>query len=698
MSALVFALTIHLHEQRFHGRPEWPPAPARAFQALVSGAAAELSEPATCEAFRWLERLDAPRVVAPPARQGRAVTCYVPNNDLDTAKGDPAHLDSIRVAKICQPRFLAVGQPIRYVWRFERGEEHARRLVELAVGLYQLGRSVDMAWAEGAIVDEGAVDAWAADRAVRLHEPSGPVTAGALLCPCLGTFDSLVARHHAQNERFRPPASGSKIRKVFVQPPRTLFRQVGYGRPSRVAVYEIRALDEPGRFSPWPLRSAQALVTRTRDDALARLSEAGLPEADLRATLVGPGPAETAAIPITHRTRILPLPSIGHEHADPRIRRIAVESHPDSLVRAEDIEWAFSGLTLDRAQLVRGDDDMLRHYRGPARIWETITPAALPAPRRRIDLAHNSVRGKSAAERATEEHEAKRAVVQALRHAGVQARPLGIEVQREPFRRKGERVEAFDAPPRFGKNRLWHVRIELAAEASGPMVLGDGRFLGLGIMVPVSRPARVHAWRIRDGLAAVPEPEAAATALRRAVMALYQEQAGPNARLPSWVTGHRADGSPAANDAHLFFACDPQRSLLMAIEPVRTVDSEVLQIALDRLTELRAGHLGRLALDPTLLRDDDPLLASSRHWRSATPYRVRRHSRQGDVQTVLRNDVRTACFDSGLPPPTDIHVDEWRAPSGRGLQAMLRLEFAAAVAGPMLLGKGRHRGMGLFVG
>ncbi|HHN68271.1 MAG TPA: type I-U CRISPR-associated protein Cas5/Cas6, partial [Thermopetrobacter sp.] len=84
------AIFVHLLAARWHGLPEWPPAPFRLFQALLAAAArgAEVTE-ADAEALRRLERLPPPVILAPVAVPGRAHTAYVPNNDLDAVGGDP---------------------------------------------------------------------------------------------------------------------------------------------------------------------------------------------------------------------------------------------------------------------------------------------------------------------------------------------------------------------------------------------------------------------------------------------------------------------------------------------------------------------------------------------------------------------------------------------------------------------------------
>jgi CRISPR-associated protein Csb2 len=141
--------------------------------------------------------------------------------------------------------------------------------------------------------------------------------------------------------------------------------------------------------------------------------------------------------------------------------------------------------------LADDNDGMLAHYgigsREGHRRWRTVTPAALPdsTARRRIDPERSPRQVKGGQERASECARAGGAVVQALRHAGVPARAEAIRVQREPFESNGERVETFAEGTRFSKHRLWHVEIEFSDEIRGPLVIGDGRFLGLGIMAPV---------------------------------------------------------------------------------------------------------------------------------------------------------------------------------------------------------------------
>ncbi|MFZ0589937.1 MAG: type I-U CRISPR-associated protein Csb2 [Bryobacteraceae bacterium] len=123
----------------------------------------------------------------------------------------------------------------------------------------------------------------------------------------------------------------------------------------------------------------------------------------------------------------------------------------------------------------------------PHRVWRTVTPADLPesAARRCIDPTRRLEQAKTGEERAAECARAAGSVVQALRHAEVRLRPKVIRFQREPFEANGERVETFAEGTRFSKHRLWHVEVEFHERIPGPLVIGDGCFLGLGIMAPV---------------------------------------------------------------------------------------------------------------------------------------------------------------------------------------------------------------------
>ena len=714
-------LTVRLHD-RFHGMveggSEWPPAPGRLYQALVAGAARGRSLPEEKRhALEWLESLPPPVIGAPRARLGDRVVLFVPNNDADSL-ADPTDVSAIRTKKVVHPRIPDEG-PLLYAWPIEADPfGHASRIAEAANDLYQLGRGVDMAWASGEVLSDEALSERLARFQGEVHTP-GAGHKGVLACPARGTLKSLVARHAAP--RLTVEGTGKKATTYFTNAPKPFFVDVAYQPQVQRLLFDLRRIDAPERTAPGRPSEVVQLMERIRDAAVARLKDA-MPneEAAIMGCLVGKKPDGTGAGPTEQRVRMVPLLSIGFEHADRGVRRVVVEIPSGAPLRAGDVEWAFTGLdVMDpetgeiRMVLLPAENwDMLRkHYLPKAARWRSVTPLALPeaAGRRRIEPSRRREEAKRGSERAAEEVAAMGAVVAALRHAGIHARATSIRVQREPFEAKGQRAEAFERKPRFPKERLWHVEIELDRSIDGPLVLGDGRFLGLGLMAPARDIVPgVHSFAVTDGLVGQPDPLDVARALRRAVMARVQAILGTRERLGPFVSGHAEDGAPirGSRSSHLSFAFDPdmRRFLILAphvverraptlleLEGLRTLDA-----ALEGFRQLRAGHAGVFSLSPSAIREvDDSLLGRSRVWKTITPYVVTRHAKGSTAREALAADVLAECRRLGLPHAKVDLSDLWGA-TGRGLTGHVTLRFERYVAGPLLLGRTRYFGGGLF--
>jgi len=293
-------------------------------------------------------------------------------------------------------------------------------------------------------------------------------------------------------------------------------------------------------------------------------------------------------------------------------------------------------------------------------------------------------------------------VAQTLRHAAVASRVASVRVQREPFDLRGTRVEPFAEGSRFSKHSLWHIELELETPVSGPLLIGDGRFCGLGLMKPVRTPVGVFAFAIESGLTANPDLIRLARALRRAVMARARDVLRPY-RLPPYFTGHRQDGTPARseNEPHLAFLFDPLENHLLVIAPecldrhLRWQNQDnwaTLESALHCFSELRAGPEGHLRLRPVSLDlDQHPFFAPSHVWESV----VNRHAKRSTAEDTLKNDLIAECERRGLPRP-EITVLNWNVQRRSGLTGRLRLSFKDSIQGPIVLGKTRHVGGGVF--
>lgn len=720
--ALIFEIT--LLDSRFHGVGHWPPSPFRVFQALVAGAyggrwRVEPREPKDA-AFKWLETLEPPVIVAPPASSARATVYYVPNNDLDAVGGDPANIADVRAPKESRPILLGREPVFAYAWRFGDGAEHAARLCELSERLHTFGRGIDAAFARG------ATDDW--ERAIgRLTErgrvawPSGGGRAdGAAQCPSAGSLDSLIERHGRMSRRFERVKEGRNISTLFRQPPKARCRLVAYDRPPARLLFDLRPADGTRPFRAVAQQRTVDLATGSRDLVAKRLA-VGLPDraGEAERFVIGRG---VSPPPASQRVRIVPLPTIGHTEANPAVRRVLVEVPPECPFSAKDVAWALTGqalpflssadsetgaLTSETVLVPTEDHAMLWQYGvpGPFHRWRSITPVALP-----LKLTDPVRSGHDRVVR--DAHLADR-VRSALRHAGFDSRGAIVRVQREPFRRRGLRAESF-AAGRFPAAGLWHVEVTLAEPVGGPMVLGDGRWLGLGVMAPEpdGAPAGsgVRVFAVKDDGIPLAYAVACARALRRAVLARAGSLAR-GGRLPRFFTGHEDDGAPAASDhRHLSFLADDadddgflDRVAIVAPRPRDSDDARIrqryklLDTAVEGLTVVRAGRLGVLRLEPEPTPGpDDPIFGRGHVWESRGLYSATRHPKRGeDARQWLADDLLRECARRDLPRPSADVLEVREGPRG-GLTCRARLTFAVDVQGPLALGPGAHFGDGLF--
>jgi len=233
--------------------------------------------------------------------------------------------------------------------------------------------------------------------------------------------------------------------------------------------------------------------------------------------------------------------------------------------------------------------------------------------------------------------------------------------------------------------------------------------MGLGLMAPVRRVEGVHCFAILDGLADRVAETALAQALRRAVMARVQDAIGRRERLPEFFSGHQSSGEPSRSGAHehLAFAADLARQRLLIIAPHVLEGREpttaerkylaILDASVADLEDLRAGTAGRLKLSRTVMDlYGDPLFTPAQIRESVTDYQPTRYAKRMAPNEVIVSDVKSEVLRRGIAMPTRIEVIELcEGPQG-GLAARLRLHFATAVSGMILIGRTRHFGGGLF--
>lgn len=202
----------------------------------------------------------------------------------------------------------------------------------------------------------------------------------------------------------------------------------------------------------------------------------------------------------------LPIPYVGFEHADGRLLGIAV-SIPYSINQsARRALYRAIGNWESAAKIVHEDDlkltlgaqgtAHLRRQRGPAalvslrpsiwngssRRWVSATPIALP--RHPGPLSKGSDISRANAWAAAES-----SVALACKHVGL-PQPVSIELSLNPFLKGSHSAISFPAFNQNGRNsrpmrrQLIHASVIFEHPVSGPLMLGSGRFLGLGLMRP----------------------------------------------------------------------------------------------------------------------------------------------------------------------------------------------------------------------
>lgn len=123
---------------------DWPPQPDRVFSALVAtwGARGERSEER--EALEWLEAQDPPKIIHGECAERTAPTVYVPPNDFKTSKSGFDVIPSLRIRqarRFIAGRLVDGATTVRFVWEADPEESLRRSLESLAHDTSYVGHS-----------------------------------------------------------------------------------------------------------------------------------------------------------------------------------------------------------------------------------------------------------------------------------------------------------------------------------------------------------------------------------------------------------------------------------------------------------------------------------------------------------------------------------------------------------------------------
>ncbi len=488
---MILHLTIRFLDHRYHGRgdsgaSEWPPSPFRVFQALLAGAKARWSD-ARAGAFRWLESLAPPTVLAPAARQGDALLTYVPNNNAPAS----------RTPKLIQPRILPEEHPyVDYLWSFDAGaagaRQHAEVIAECARHICCVGWGIDMAVGCGSLSDH-----WPRERAgATVHVPAeGEGFAGTpLRIPCAGSLDTLERAHERFLNRIRTNLDTGGV-EIHDNPGAVRFatRAYAYSPARPYCAFDLCRPDDDDvqiSFDPRRIKCLVGMIRglSSRQRELGRRLRADLGDDVVDQMILGH--------PKDHggpRLSILPLLSVGHRHADARVRRVILaEPYGGDGAVCRRLGELLNGQPLlpdekmseqkghPAARLVRlADHDgyTRKWYAGPARQWATVSPVLLPGHDQRIDRRGASPRPQKGAATFAR---AERLILTALKHAGISL-PCRVELSPVCWWPAVPHAREFAPRDKLGPAPRYHVKLTFDQCFAGPLSLGRQRHTGLGV-------------------------------------------------------------------------------------------------------------------------------------------------------------------------------------------------------------------------
>lgn len=445
--------------------PDWPPQPDRIFSALVASWAARGGNADEQAALEWLEGQPPPVLCASPHEIRTAPDVFVPPNDFRSSASATTYAKVLPDRRPRQPRRFPVARPhdpVMYaVWNAD-STPHLPLLNAIARDITYLGHSTSLVRCRFLLGEPDSCHA--------------PAKARNRVYP--GRLAELAQAHEERPARPVIPAAAS-----FVEPARE-----PHAGPSSPLILEAIG-DVPDILASAPVcrQLRLALMSGYRRE----FGPDGVPE-----TISGHDrdgrPTKEPHIAIQ------PMAFVGYRHGDGRVFGYAViPPRSSAILDSSDFRRAFARiaqydegherriLTLDgpplRApvKLSPAGDTPKRSlsfgpYVHPSSVWASVTPVVLDRHLKRRD-----------------EDEAQELIAVACERAGL-PRPstsrirvgkhsaiVGAPPSRPPS--GAPHWSGWRVPKHLATRPLVHVAIDFECDVEGPVLIGAGRFAGLGL-------------------------------------------------------------------------------------------------------------------------------------------------------------------------------------------------------------------------
>lgn len=470
---------------------DWPPQPDRIFSALVASWAARGEREEERRALEWLEMLSTPRLLASDAATRTSVVAFVPPNDprSDKQKNAKGVLPALRSR---QPRRFPAARPydpvVRLYWSAaEPDDAMLCALQALARDTAYIGHSASLTRCRF-LLDGGALE-WGAAK-----HPQRGVYQGRLeelRQAYIGFEKSAEKKDRPQKGARIPPEPEAKVARTNL-----------FGAGNRWMILEHVTGDMPDV-------RACALVAKTlRDTLLSGYRQIGLedkiPEG-VSGHAAGGAPARTPHL------AVIPLAFAGFPYADGHMMGFALVPPADNEILIDEtfrkVMRALSPVDEDRGRRIltlmsksgtsagsafsiglsptfeppadkRSLDPAL--YTRPARIFATMTPIVLDRHLKEKGAAREEEAAAQIAAACRNIGLPEPEVVVVDKHSAVEGAPSAYPSGNSP------RWMNWRLPPSLVSRQLTHAVIRFAEPVDGPVILGAGRFVGLGLCRPIN--------------------------------------------------------------------------------------------------------------------------------------------------------------------------------------------------------------------
>ncbi|GIJ49422.1 hypothetical protein Val02_63080 [Virgisporangium aliadipatigenens] len=445
---------------------EWPPQPARLHCALVAAARGDAER----AALLWLERQPPPLVRAAMSARSSRRDSYVVTNELSKSGGSQTHPGRSNQLRT-RTRALPASCAVRFEWLDTVDADDVVEVIDrIARRVPYLGRSTGIALIAARAGTDNGHDAVSGDGVSASGGPEWAVWEPCALTEAelslrvaysgyLAELDDLhdAGRSSWEANRFhgyrvrRPavPAQGAAPRSVYPD----------------VVMLRFAGVKPDGRL-------ASVFTGRLRSRVLACAG----PEAP--AVLHGHG------VPGRPHVAFLALPDVGGEHADGHLLGLAVAVPELPAEQRRSVLAAVPGLrpggagTVDldvpgigrvelgyRPGLVRPWGVNPDRWRLGSQTWVSATPMVFDRYPRSPDREEEVVR-------------------ESVRMLGLPD-PLDVRVSAQPLIAGAVRMRPRDLPEKMRGRLFRHVALSFRQRVAGPVLVGAGRYLGLGLFAPM---------------------------------------------------------------------------------------------------------------------------------------------------------------------------------------------------------------------